>query len=161
MPGTDILTTQPLDILHAIVSVVPLFSYLALTSTCRFFRHHALTTFQSHARNLVLQLGWAVPFHAEYAKMKVRAEDMAHADNSPHDGDWLLYLSHVNRTKSMRVRRWLWDLSEEVKRAYEEKKGDGFSAVEMIKLKREVKHMFMMTNISKMKQAMDKMGMKR
>jgi len=85
--------------------------------------------------------------------MKARVEDMAHAENSPRGGDWLLYLSHVNRTKSMRVRRWLWALSEEVKRSYEERKGDGFGG-EMVQLKGEVKYMFMMTDLSRMKKAM-------
>lgn len=60
----------------------------------------------------------------------------------------------------MKVRRWLWALSEEVKRTYEERKGDGFGE-EIVKLEREVKQMYMMTKISRMQQTMREMGMKK
>ena len=47
---------------------------------------------------------------------------LPNAENSPHDADWLLYLSHIHRTKSMRMRRWIWSLCDEVHRVYEAKK---------------------------------------
>jgi hypothetical protein len=48
--------------------------------------------------------------------------DVAHAEDSPYDADWLLYLSHVHRTKSMRTRKWIWSLCEQLKTTYETKK---------------------------------------
>jgi len=119
---TDIITTQPIDVLLAICSHLTIKSYLALTSTCRFLRWHALTTLQPHARKLVLGLGWAVATKQEYAGTKARNRaTMAHEKDSPHDADWLLYLSHVNRTKSMRVRKWIWALCSEIRRVWMER----------------------------------------
>ncbi|KAI0714333.1 hypothetical protein C8T65DRAFT_644743 [Cerioporus squamosus] len=63
----DIVTTQPVDVLHALLPYLDNRSFVNLLSTCRTLRHHALTTFQPHARTRVLELGWAVPTEAEYA----------------------------------------------------------------------------------------------
>ncbi|RPD59973.1 hypothetical protein L226DRAFT_570993 [Lentinus tigrinus ALCF2SS1-7] len=63
----DIITTQPLDILHVLLPYLDPRSFVSLMSTCRTLRHHALTTFQSQARTQVLRLGWAVPTKMEYA----------------------------------------------------------------------------------------------
>ncbi|KAH9948707.1 hypothetical protein B0H21DRAFT_223608 [Amylocystis lapponica] len=122
----DIITKQPIDILHVLLPYLSNDSFVFLLSTCRLLRHHALTTFQPHARQRVLALGWAVPLDAEHAAAAEAQEQsgsnaprMAHPIDSPVDGDWLLYLSHVHRTQSMRARRWVWALAKEVRRAYD------------------------------------------
>ncbi|KAH9939511.1 hypothetical protein B0H21DRAFT_698339 [Amylocystis lapponica] len=152
----DIITTQPADILHALLSYLSNESFVSLLSTCRLLRHHALTTFQSHARQRVLALGWAVPLPAEHAaaveirtKSGREAPPMAHAVDSPVNGDWLLYLSHVHRTQSMRVRRWVWALAEELHRAHDArlpdtKYADGVTAggkPNKSKARRELEHL--------------------
>ncbi|KAI0926067.1 hypothetical protein AcV5_008631 [Taiwanofungus camphoratus] len=126
---TDILTTQPLDVLQVILPYLTDRSFVALLSTCRLLRRHALTTFQPHARDRVLALGWAVPVESEYARLaKTWAKDgrsevpVAHEVHSPYDSDWYLYLSQVHRTTSMHARRWIWAIAEELLRAYTEKK---------------------------------------
>ncbi|KAI1797218.1 hypothetical protein LXA43DRAFT_969220 [Ganoderma leucocontextum] len=63
---TDIITTQSLDILHILLPYLSNESYVNLTATCRTLRYHALTTFQPHARERVVSLGWAVPLESEY-----------------------------------------------------------------------------------------------
>lgn len=64
---TDIITTQSLDVLHILLAYLSNKSYVNLVATCRTLRYHALTTFQPHARERVLSLGWAVPLENEYA----------------------------------------------------------------------------------------------
>lgn len=130
-PQTDLLTTQPVDIIHALLPHLSIPDYLALTSTCRQLRRLALTTFQPHARKLVLSLGWAMPLPQEYviaiksqANNKTPGSVVAHEKYSPQDADWLLYLSHVHRTGSMRARRWKWVLAQKLARLYEEKRKD-------------------------------------
>ncbi|OCH94440.1 hypothetical protein OBBRIDRAFT_145530 [Obba rivulosa] len=120
---SDIFTTQSLDILHLLLPYLPNNSFVSLLSTCRLLRHHALTTFQPHARTRVLELGWAVPLEIEYARATpVAAASMAHAVNRPVDGDWLLYLSQVHRKPSMQARRRIWALASEVRHVYLTKK---------------------------------------
>ena len=63
---TDIITTQSLDILHILLPYLSNKSYVNLMATCRTLRYHSLTTFQPHARERVLSLGWAVPLETEY-----------------------------------------------------------------------------------------------
>lgn len=128
---TDILTIKPIDVIHALLPHLTISSYLALTSTCRLWRRLALTTFQPHARKLVLSLGWAVPLRQEYAisiksqaNSKTAGSVLAHEKHSPQDADWLLYLSHVHRTGSMRARRWKWVLAKKLARLFEEKRKD-------------------------------------
>ncbi|KAI0749405.1 hypothetical protein C8Q80DRAFT_1161847 [Daedaleopsis nitida] len=138
---TDIVTTQPLDVLHAILPYLDNKSFMHLLSTCRMLRHHALTTFQPHARDRVIALGWAVPVDHEYrgfvARNKSPADGkdggdvdfaelaMAHATHSPMGADWHLYLSQVHRSAAMRARRWQWALAGELARVYREKKAAG------------------------------------
>lgn len=111
------LTEQPLDVLLALLPYLPLQTYFAFISTCRLLRIHALTTFQPHARMRVLGLGWATPLLTlgEYDAIVKRnasaAEALVHSKRSPASGDWLLYLSHVHRTASMRARRRIWNIS--------------------------------------------------
>lgn len=40
---------------------------------------------------------------------------MDHPESSPPTGDWFLFLSHIHRTDSMRERRRIWDICEEIK----------------------------------------------
>ncbi|KAL6305534.1 hypothetical protein BKA93DRAFT_731076 [Sparassis latifolia] len=127
---SDILTIELVDILRVLLSYLSDASFVLLLSTCRSLRRHALTTFQPHARVRVLTLGWAVPLAHEYAReAELRAKNgqapvpMAHAQKSPYDGDWMLYLSHVHRSASMRARRHLWAIALELRRAYDEKLG--------------------------------------
>lgn len=40
-PQTDLLTTQPVDIIHALLPHLSISDYLALTSTCRYLRRLA------------------------------------------------------------------------------------------------------------------------
>ncbi|TRM63498.1 hypothetical protein BD626DRAFT_494511 [Schizophyllum amplum] len=138
----DPLTTQPLDILRLIVANLDAPSYVRLTGTCRFLRAHALTTFQPEARRLVLALQWALPTSSELAKMTATEE------SSPHDGDWLLYLSHAHRTKGMRVRRWIWAAACEAARVFEERKrvspyAEGKNTVERRKFDRQASNMYL------------------
>ncbi|KAL1704037.1 hypothetical protein EV121DRAFT_280648 [Schizophyllum commune] len=121
--GTDVLTRQPLDVLLAILAHLDAPTFVKLTSTCRFLRAHALTTFQPEARRFVLALPWAFPMTSELGKMtRAMRQAVPDPERSPHDGDWLLYLSHVHRTKGMRVRRWLWANATEAARVFEERK---------------------------------------
>ncbi|CCM01409.1 uncharacterized protein FIBRA_03460 [Fibroporia radiculosa] len=127
----SVLTRQPFDILHLLLPYFTNKSFVALLSTCRFFRYHALTTFQPQARTRVLGLGWAVPLPAEYAEAcrsllykhehKVAAATsipMAHPEHSSMHGDWFLYLSQVHRMPALRARRRIWDLSAAIRREY-------------------------------------------
>ncbi|KAG7096630.1 hypothetical protein E1B28_004047 [Marasmius oreades] len=63
----------------------------------------------------------------EYALIKKKKEirDSAASSDpdvcSPADCDWMLYLCKVHWTKSMRVRRYIWSVCEEVKRVYDKK----------------------------------------
>ncbi|KAI0714332.1 hypothetical protein C8T65DRAFT_644738 [Cerioporus squamosus] len=78
----DIITTQPLDILHVLLPYLDNKSFVNLMSTCRTLRQHALTIFQPHARARVLELEWAVPTDAEYAGF-VKRNPPAPAPTSP------------------------------------------------------------------------------
>ncbi|KAJ6594433.1 hypothetical protein B0H19DRAFT_1247105 [Mycena capillaripes] len=115
----DLITTMPLELILHLLRYLSVKSYVALVSTCRFLRYHAFTTFQSHARCLVLQLPWALPTRSELEeiKEKYRAE-MAGTDEELRGGDWFLYLHRIHGTKSMRVRRWIWALCEEIRRVW-------------------------------------------
>ncbi|THH13053.1 hypothetical protein EW146_g7133 [Bondarzewia mesenterica] len=115
----DILTTLPVDILYHLLPFLDIPEYLVLTSTCRTLRLHALTAFQPHARKLVLSLGWAVPLESEYEAAKKSGLQLAHDKDVVHDADWLLYLSHVHRTTSMRVRRWIWHICLNMQKIFE------------------------------------------
>ena len=137
------MSTQPLDVLHALLPYLDDKSFINLLSTCRFLRHHALTTFQPHARQRVLALGWAVPTEVEYQafvrrKLQTSATGeaspsgellaslaMAHAEHSPVDADWHLYLTKVYCSQAMRARRWVWALAGEVARVYRAKRAVG------------------------------------
>lgn len=121
----DILTTQPLDILQILLPYLSNKTFVTLLSTCRTFRHHALTTFQPHARQRVFALGWAVPLRHEYvfAPAKTRESGLLiDPDGTSVDGDWALYLCSVHKSKSMRARRWIWATAEEIHRVYLERK---------------------------------------
>ncbi|KDQ57099.1 hypothetical protein JAAARDRAFT_207439 [Jaapia argillacea MUCL 33604] len=118
----DAITTLPTDIIQLFLPYLSTASYIALTSTCRLLRYSALSKFQPHARALVLALGWAVPLSHEYAAAQRNGLCMANEVESPHDADWLLYLSHVHRTQSMRVRRWIWGIVEEIDRVFKERR---------------------------------------
>ncbi|KAJ7451838.1 hypothetical protein B0H11DRAFT_2075333 [Mycena galericulata] len=125
----DRITTMPLELILHLLPHLSLNSYITLTSTCRFLRFHALTTFQSHAR----------------IKPKFRAE-MAGTDDALREGDWFLYLSQVHWTRSMRVRRWIWALCEEIARVWMKNLpnssfadvGKGVKSVARIRLEKEV-----------------------
>lgn len=122
----DIITTLPFDLLDYIIPFLDIKGYIALVATCRFLRFCALSKFQRHARTLVLQLGWPLPVPAEQKDMDASQLDtLPSASTTSYDADWLLYLSHVHRTKSMRMRRWIWAQATEIKRVYEVKKEAG------------------------------------
>ncbi|KAI0316796.1 hypothetical protein OF83DRAFT_1059782 [Amylostereum chailletii] len=138
---TDLLTTMPMDILHVLLEHLPPKSYVQLMATCRFLRHHALTTFQPYAQRMVCKLGWAIASKIEMDTLSPTMQSqMARINDGPSEGegdssthgDWFLYLSHIHRTRSMRARRWIWSLVDEVVRVYEEKRpgsifGDDYS----------------------------------
>ncbi|KZS92682.1 hypothetical protein SISNIDRAFT_486200 [Sistotremastrum niveocremeum HHB9708] len=135
----DILTTQPLDILQLLIEYLDIPGYLALTSTCRTLRKLALTSFQPRARKYVLSIPWATPLLDSSPPEYVGKNDvMAHPQNSPHDADWLLYLSHVHRTNSMKERRRVWLIVEEIKRAYETRRETMYSRPEWPAMSREL-----------------------
>ncbi|KAI0749404.1 hypothetical protein C8Q80DRAFT_1269288 [Daedaleopsis nitida] len=141
---TDVVTTQPLDVLHAVLPYLDNKSFMHLLATCRTLRRQALTTLQPQARARVLALGWAVPVEWEYQGFVARSRPetaamggksaadidlaglaMAHETHSPVDADWHLYLSQVHRSSAMRTRRWQWALAGELARVYREKKAAG------------------------------------
>ncbi|KAJ7594709.1 hypothetical protein C8J56DRAFT_1122868 [Mycena floridula] len=118
----DIISKQPIDILSAILPFLDERSYVHLTSTCRGLRYKALTVFQPFARRLVLGLLWATPAAGELADMsESKMTKIAHPVESPHSGDWFLYLSHIHRTDSMRVRHWIWTCCQEIRKTFEAK----------------------------------------
>ncbi len=115
----DKFTTLPLDILQILLPYLPMVSYLSLVSTCRFLRLHALTTFQPNARRLVLGIPWSLPLPADLSLMSPSmAAKVPDREKTPHTADWLLYLSHIHCTNSMRTRRWIWALAESIKDTY-------------------------------------------
>lgn len=63
---------------------------------------------------------------------------MAHAKKSPYDADWLLYLSHVHRTNSMKERQRVWRIAEEIKRAYEDRRETAYSRSEWPEVSRDL-----------------------
>ncbi|TFK50020.1 hypothetical protein OE88DRAFT_1809056 [Heliocybe sulcata] len=69
--------------------------------------------------NPELELRWAVPLPSEYAIAKTQNIAMANAKESPLDADWVLYLSHVHRTKSMNVGVWIWGLCQRIKEKHD------------------------------------------
>ncbi len=108
-----------LDILHVLLPYLPVTSYLSLVSTCRFLRLHALTTFQPNARRLVLDIPWSLPLPADLNLMSpAMAAKVPDRERTPHSADWLLYLSHIHCTNSMRARRWIWALADNLKDTY-------------------------------------------
>ncbi|KAF9268269.1 hypothetical protein L218DRAFT_954632 [Marasmius fiardii PR-910] len=138
--GTDILTSQPLDVILVLLPYLDVPTYLNFISTCKYFRYHAITTFQPHAPTLLLEhFPFAFPTKLEYALMKKKKEMkglVVSSDGevcSPTDCDWLLYMGKVHWTKSMRVRRYIWSVCVDVKRAYDQRMKDeggcGFCAV--------------------------------
>ncbi|KAJ6501069.1 hypothetical protein C8R47DRAFT_1211337 [Mycena vitilis] len=115
----DLITTMPLELILYLLPHLCLKSYVALVSTCRFFRYHALTTFQPHARFLTLQLPWALPTRCELCDIKSdTSAQMASRGDDRRGGDWYLYLCRIHGMKSMRVRRWIWALCEEIRRVW-------------------------------------------
>lgn len=121
--NTDAFTSLPLDILETLIPHLTMQSYVMLTSTCRFLRLHALTTFQPHARRFVLQLPWSLPVSTELKEMKPQTlAKLPSRDQSARDADWYLYLSHIHRTDSMRVRKWIWSLVDEMHHQYVKKR---------------------------------------
>ncbi|KZT40866.1 hypothetical protein SISSUDRAFT_1043603 [Sistotremastrum suecicum HHB10207 ss-3] len=115
---SDVLTTLPIDIIHALVSVLDMKTFIFLVSTCRTMRRYAFTSLQPYARKHVLDLPWTTPFLDSDPPEFIDSQKQAHRVDSPHDGDWLLYLSHVHRTDSMRERRRIWAICEEAKKQY-------------------------------------------
>lgn len=121
-PGetTDIVATVLPDILFKLIAHFDISTYLSFTSTCRTLRKMALKEFQPHARKLVLSLPWSTPLLNAYDKSEYTdMPGMVHSENSPPTGDWLLYLSHIHRTNSMRTRRRIWKICEEIKQQYD------------------------------------------
>ncbi|KZT29977.1 hypothetical protein NEOLEDRAFT_1084927 [Neolentinus lepideus HHB14362 ss-1] len=118
----DLITNLPTDVLELLISYMMTPTYVCFTSTCRILRRQALTEWQKVARARVLELGWAVPLPSEYALAKKYNIVMASAEESPLDADWMLYLSHVHRTKSMNVREWIWGICQVIKRTRDELK---------------------------------------
>jgi len=119
----DTLNLLPKDILFKFIPYLDIPSYLSFTSACRNLRKLALLEFQPHARKLVLSLPWATPLLKSYDKPEYDpAMPMVHPETSQATGDWLLYLSHIHRTKSMQERRRIWQICEEIKFQYDKQK---------------------------------------
>jgi len=113
--------------LSMIVALLPMKTFINMMATCQTLRRHGLTVFQPHARAHVLALQWATPLISlgEYdaaAKANPNKIDwLVHFENSPVTGDWMLYLSFVHRTNSMRARQRIWHICEALKKLVEEK----------------------------------------
>ncbi|KAK1227933.1 hypothetical protein PQX77_009034 [Marasmius sp. AFHP31] len=124
--GNDVLTRQPLDIIHILVKYLdnPK-AYVNLMNTCRYLRYHAIgdSSFQIQAKNLLLEYyPWAFPTNLEYAAIlkKKGMKGLVVDKTCCGESDWLLYMGMVHWTKAMRVRRYVWGICEEVKRMYHE-----------------------------------------
>jgi hypothetical protein len=117
----DILTTIPTDILFKLLPHLDIPAFLSLTSTCRTLRKLALVEFQSHVRKLVLSIPWSTPLLHAFDESEYRTDPpgMVNPETSPATGDWLLYLSHIHRTNSMRERRRIWNIYVEIKEQYD------------------------------------------
>lgn len=116
--GDDIITRQSIDIIQVLLPYLPMGSFVAFLSTCRSLRRHAHTTFQGEARRRIYGLGWATPFEQEL-KAAGDARSMMARPNAPEGSDWLRYLGQVHNSKSIRVRRRIWELSRVMKEKYE------------------------------------------
>ncbi|KAL0064719.1 hypothetical protein AAF712_008265 [Marasmius tenuissimus] len=128
VPGTDILTSQPFPIMNLLVSYLSAASFVRLTSTCKYLRFHALTSFKPYARKfLVEEFPWAFPTRLEFDMIK-QNKAVLDAMASPDleicgpECDWLGYLSmvHSPKSKSMRTRRYIWSVCVELKREYDD-----------------------------------------
>ncbi|KAK1217362.1 hypothetical protein PQX77_019997 [Marasmius sp. AFHP31] len=103
VPGTDILTSQPLPIMHLLVSHLSAVSFLLLE-----------------------EFPWAFPTRLEFDMIK-QNKAVLDAVASPDletcgpECDWLGYLSTVHgpKSKSMRTRRYIWSVCMELKREYD------------------------------------------
>ena len=120
MNTTDRLTALPRDILDDLLPFLDDKSFLRLLSTCRTLRRAALTTLQYHARSRVLAHRWALltPREAVAAKVVVEKGLMLDPNDVTHEGNWVLYLSSLYKSTSMRNRRRVWTVAEELHRAY-------------------------------------------
>ncbi|KAL0581218.1 hypothetical protein V5O48_000806 [Marasmius crinis-equi] len=132
-PGNDMLTSKPLDVIRVLLPYLSVASYLKLTSTCKYLRYQALTSFQPHARTLLLsEFPWAFPTRLECESIKQNKDLMdAIVSSDPKvcgpECDWLLYMYQVHKTKSMRIRRYIWSICVDMRREYEERlPGSGF-----------------------------------
>ncbi|KZV89546.1 hypothetical protein EXIGLDRAFT_695476 [Exidia glandulosa HHB12029] len=112
--GSDILTRQPTDVLRAIAAQLDVRTLTQLAATCRFIRNLAKSDWQPLARRLALSLQWAVPTSSELKAVSEQSRERLAQPQA--EGDWLLYLGHVHRTNSMRVRRWIWAICGDIKR---------------------------------------------
>ncbi|KAF8987012.1 hypothetical protein BDZ89DRAFT_913448, partial [Hymenopellis radicata] len=122
MSDDNILSRQPIDIIEYLLPFLPLPSYMALLSTSRYLRIHALTTFQRHARRFALDLPWAIPLPGYDSEDATLQGNVADKDISLHSADWLHYLSEVHTRPSMRARRWIWQLAHALKETYLEQR---------------------------------------
>ncbi|KZS92701.1 hypothetical protein SISNIDRAFT_455297 [Sistotremastrum niveocremeum HHB9708] len=115
---SDVFTSLPFDIIHKIVGLLDMRTFVSATSTCRTMRRYAIGDFQPLARKHVLAIPWAIPLLNSDPEEYTTPNQIPHATKSPHDADWLLYLSYIHRTDSMRERRRIWAICEEFKRCY-------------------------------------------
>jgi hypothetical protein len=113
-PSNDILSKLPDLIFLKIASYLPLSDLYNISTLSKQQRRRCLTT-QSY-QNLVrthLFNTWATPIPSEYpAKIQ---------DGFPHQnatGDWLLYGYHVYKTSSMRNRRRIFNLIDQLESQY-------------------------------------------
>ncbi|KZV94476.1 hypothetical protein EXIGLDRAFT_767120 [Exidia glandulosa HHB12029] len=120
--GNDFLTRLPTDILFLIAAFMPeARSLVHMGATCRYTRYLALTTWSPLFRAQVIALRWGMPTASERKAVPEAERIHIVSERDSAGGDWMLYLSHLHRTKSMRVRRWIWALCKEVKRVADAK----------------------------------------
>jgi hypothetical protein len=100
-----------------IAEYLPIADLYTISSLNKTIRYRALTTtsFQTIIRRKLLG-AWAVPIQSEYPNPI--PQGYAH---SRAEGDWLLYGTHVFKTQSMRNRRRIFNLVNQLKSQYTKK----------------------------------------
>ena len=116
-PSNDILSNSPDLVFLNIASHLPLSDLYTVAVLSKTLRHRCLTSrsYQNVVRKRLLKT-WATPIPSEYpSKMQ---EGYAH---SKATGDWLLYGHHVHKTQSMRNRRRIFNLIDQLDSLYKVK----------------------------------------
>src|SRR5438552_1112992 len=124
-PSEDFLSSSPDPVFLIVASQLPISDLYTIAALSKHLRHRCLTTISYH--NIVrerLFKTWATPLPSEYP-VNI-PEGYAHPSAT---GDWLLYGQHVYKTHSMRNRRRILNIIDQLKQKYNQKgMEDGYLA---------------------------------